>query len=73
MAKQLNISFKENVIELELYEWVKSKLNPGTYIKALLHADYLIQKNAATVTKFEAKKEIEEVSEIVEDGEFGFE
>ena len=45
MAKQLNISFKENDTELELYNWVKSKLNPGTYIKELLYSDYLSEKN----------------------------
>lgn len=47
MAKQLNISFKENDTELELYTWVKQKLNPGTYIKELLYSDYLAEKNGA--------------------------
>ena len=45
MAKQLNLSFKENPTELELYDWVKSKLNPGVYIKELLYTDYLAEKN----------------------------
>lgn len=53
MAKQLNLSFKENQTELELYDWVKSKLNPGTYIKELLYSDYLSEKNGVprSVTK----------------------
>lgn len=53
MAKQLNLSFKENQTELELYDWVKSKLNPGVYIKELLYSDYLAEKNGAprSVTK----------------------
>lgn len=53
MAKQLNLSFKENQTELELYEWVKSKLNPGVYIKELLYSDYLAEKNGTSrsVTK----------------------
>lgn len=75
MAKQVNVSFKENDTELELYNWVKSKLNPGTYIKELLYSDYLAEKNGstrshATIPKQEAKTS-EESTEVVND-EFNF-
>lgn len=65
MAKQLNLSFKENQTELELYEWVKSKLNPGVYIKELLYSDYLAEKNGVARTTFIPKNDT--VENTVED------
>lgn len=47
MAKQLNISFKDNETEIELYNWIKSKLNPGTYAKELLYINFLEEHNGA--------------------------
>ena len=44
MAKQLNISFKENDIELELYNWLKGKLNPSSFAKEILYQGYLADR-----------------------------
>lgn len=80
MAKQLNISFKDNDTERDLYLWIKSKLNPGTYAKELLYSEYLAEKNGLTKTFAQVEQvavsqkadEVEEESTQFEASEFSF-
>lgn len=36
MAKTICVSFKENSAELKLYEYLKSKTSPSTFVKELV-------------------------------------
>lgn len=73
MAKQINVSFKENEIELELYEWIKSRLNPGSFIKEAMYQEFLIEKGEIsrtisnnTTTQGQSEVKVEKTEEPIQ-------
>ena len=50
MAKQISLTFKENERELELFNWLQSKVSKGSFIKEQLLIAMSNEKNGIQVT-----------------------
>ena len=66
MGKQINISFKNTIPEQELYNWLKNKLNTGSYVKEVLNTEFLREQEYIKNIRQSEKREIPEAKSIEE-------
>lgn len=82
MAKQISLTFKEDAREIELYNWLQSKVSKGAFIKEQLLVAMHNEKHGYVNTiklhdipKAEIEEDVKEIVEEeteVDDNGFGF-
>ena len=74
MAKQISLTFKEDDRELELYNWLQSKVSKGAFIKELLLIAMENEKDGYvhTTKHNDVPKEIVKEETTFDDNGFGF-
>lgn len=82
MAKQISLTFKEDAREIELYNWLQSKVSKGAFIKEQLLVAMQNEKNGyvhtlkhhdvSKVAANEVVKELIEEETKIDDNGFGF-
>ncbi|OON91658.1 MAG: hypothetical protein ATN33_00815 [Epulopiscium sp. Nele67-Bin001] len=64
MATKINVSFKDNEQEQNLYHWLQAKLSTSGYIKEELYKIYLQEVNRTLVVKPSVEAQIPNLSPV---------